>query len=367
MTKVMQVLDAACSYVVARQTDDRWHGILDQFEDASVFQTTPFVTAKTGAQGLEHFVLERDDTVIAAAQVRLIPVPLTGRSIAYILWGPLFHRRGSELDWNVLRAALGALRQEYVVKRKISLRLTPLFTREQEAECRPLFEGEGYTYVPPRRLNRTIVIDIKPPLDVLRKGLDKKWRNCLSRAEKNGLEILEGTDDSMFDLFLEIYREMLTRKRLAEPGDIRTFRAMQSLLPNRFKMRVIVVRENGEPGAGAICSAIGRRGIYLFGATSDSGMKNKASYLAQWRAIQWLQEMGCAEYDLHGINPVSNPGVYGFKTGLCGHNGKEVDFIGNFEAHEGIHGQFITRLADLANHEYKKLKNVYGKYRGFQG
>src|SRR5262249_39651530 len=154
----------------------------------------------------------------------------------------------------------------------------------------------------------------------LRKGLDKKWRNCLSAAERNELELLEGTDDALFEPFLEVYRQMLTRKRLAEPGDIRTFRQIQAMLPSHYKMKIIIARDKGSPCAGAICSAIGSRGVYLFGATADGGMKNKASYLVQWRIMQWLKDMRCAQYDLHGINPETNPGVYAFKAGLAGKN-----------------------------------------------
>ena len=102
-------------------------------------------------------------------------------------------------------------------------------------------------------------------------------------------------------------------------------------------------------------------------ATADTGMKNKASYLVQWRGVQWLKEMGCLEYDLHGSNAVTNPGVYAFKMGLCGKNGQEVEFAGNFEAHHDARSQMVVRMADLMSHEYKKLKTIYGKYRGFQG
>jgi hypothetical protein len=35
-----------------------------------------------------------------------------------------------------------------------------------------------------------------------------------------------------------------------------------------------------------------------------------------------------AHYDLHGIDPVRNPGTYSFKKGLAGKKGKEVTFVG---------------------------------------
>jgi lipid II:glycine glycyltransferase (peptidoglycan interpeptide bridge formation enzyme) len=355
-------------YSVTKLDHDRWHRILDEFEDASIFQTIPFCSVKVGSGAYEHLLLADGSGIAAAAQVRIVPVPLSGNSIAYVLSGPLCHQRNKgSPNWEAFRQAIRALRTEYVVRRKTSLRINPLFTEDQRQGCLPLFQAEGYTYAPPKKSSCTIIVDLGRPLSDLRKGLDQKWRNCLNRAEKNGLEIVEGVDDAMFELFLEMYREMLARKRLVEPGDIRTFRAMQAELPERHKMNVIVVLDQGEPCAGAIISAIGRRGIYLFGATADRGMKNKASYLAQWRAIQWLKEMQCAEYDLHGVNAESNPGVYAFKSGLRGRNGKECGFIRYFEAHSGIRSRIVLAAADFMNRQYKALKNFYGRYRGFQG
>lgn len=79
---------------------------------------------------------------------------------------------------------------------------------------------------------------------------------------------------------------------------------------------------------GLVGSAHGDTGIYLLGATSDEGMKTKGSYLLQWRMVQWLKERGCRWYDLGGINPETNPGVYHFKAGL---SGKDVTQPGTFE------------------------------------
>jgi hypothetical protein len=347
--------------------DDRWHRIVDDFQDASVFQTIPFCIVKSQSAGLEHLVLRKGADPIAAAQVRIFRVPFTGASIAYVLWGPLCHRRNSPPDWTAFGHALRVLREEYVVKRHISVRIATLFTPEAGTAGWPVFEREGFARATTRTPSRTIIIDLTRPLDELRKGLDKKWRNCLNSAEKNGLEMRQGSDDSSFELFLQVYREMLARKRLAEPGDIRSFRAMQTMLPDRFKMKVFVALDGGEPSAGAICSGIGRRGLFLFGATADSGMRNKASYLVQWEVLRWLKELECVEYDLHGSDAVSNPGVYAFKMGFCGKNGREVEAAPYFEASGGTRGRMMLTMADRVNHECKRLKTVYARYRGFQG
>jgi hypothetical protein len=70
--------------------------------------------------------------------------------------------------------------------------------------------------------------------------------------------------------------------------------------------------------AGLVASALGDSAIYLLGATSDDGLTAKGAYLLQWTLIRWLKENGVRWYDLGGIDPEGNPGVYTFKKGLSG-------------------------------------------------
>jgi hypothetical protein len=185
----------------------------------------------------------------------------------------------------------------------------------------------------------------------------------LNQAERRALTLVEGTDDAMFALFRPMYDAMLSRKRLAEPGDLAAFTAVQRPLPDHHKMRVIVAVEGRHPCAGAILSATGRRGIYLFGATAEAGLSNQASYLVHWRAIEWLKARDCTEYDLNGINPAANPGVYAFKSGLCGKNGQEVDAPPAFDAYASMRGSLAVRVADLLKEHRGALRLMYARYR----
>jgi lipid II:glycine glycyltransferase (peptidoglycan interpeptide bridge formation enzyme) len=355
------------SYALGEADEDGCHRILDLFQDANVFQTIAFCRAKMPGVRLEQFVLRQGSDIVASALVRVVPIPLLGTSIAYVLWGPLFHPWTGTRDRTALSHTLKALRDEYVVKRRLGLRIAPMPTGADGAEWSAMFREHGYRHVVPRVPKRTILVDLDRPLEQLRKGLDQKWRNCLNSAERKNLDVRHGDDGTLFELFLEVYREMLARKQLAEPGDIRSFMTAQAALPDRFKLRVFVALEDGKPSAGVICSALGRRGVFLFGATGGSGMKNKASYLLQWRAIEWLRKQQCSLYDLHGANAETNPGVYAFKMGLCGKNGSEVEMLGHFEACGSARTRVLMDVADLVNDSYKRLKAAYGRRRGFQG
>jgi hypothetical protein len=47
-------------------------------------------------------------------------------------------------------------------------------------------------------------------------------------------------------------------------------------------------------------------------------LKSKGAYLLQWNMIQRLKGSGVRWYDLGGIDPEGNPGVYAFKRGFSG-------------------------------------------------
>ncbi len=66
------------------------------------------------------------------------------------------------------------------------------------------------------------------------------------------------------------------------------------------------------------CRSRVSRGATANGIRSVGGTGFKASYLLQWRVIQAAHERGFQWYDLGGIDPEDNPGVYHFKQGLGG-------------------------------------------------
>ncbi|MEO0249239.1 MAG: peptidoglycan bridge formation glycyltransferase FemA/FemB family protein [candidate division WOR-3 bacterium] len=349
-------LDEGFSAEVDKVAEGKWYEIIRLFSDANIYQTWSYDATRCGEKNLSHLVLRAQGEIVAAAQARIVRPPVLGLGAAYVRWGPLWQIYGRDNDANVFRQALRALRNEYVGRRGFILRILPVLFSDENGTLASVLLDEGYMRGPEKSPSRTLLLDMCPPLQQIRKNMDQKWRNCLNRAERNGLQIVEGTEDTLFEEFIRLYREMLERKKFEEPNDINEFRTMQLGLPAEFKMRIFLCRSGGANSAGAICSAIGDTGIYLFGATNHEGMRNKGSYLVQWRVIQWLKEMGCRSYNLNGINPTANPGTYHFKAGIAGKNGLDVCYLGRFDCYSRSIAAAIARTADLALPLVKKAK-----------
>ena len=112
---------------------------------------------------------------------------------------------------------------------------------------------------------------------------------------------------------------MRQRKTFETTVDVEEFGRIQETLAPCQRMQVMICRKRTvSQSAGLVVSAMGDSAIYLLGATGDNGLKSKGAYLLHWTAIQWLKQIGVRWYDLGGIDPEGNPGVYSFKKGFSG-------------------------------------------------
>jgi lipid II:glycine glycyltransferase (peptidoglycan interpeptide bridge formation enzyme) len=343
--------------------EQEWYSLVARFADANIYQTWAYDEVRCGRKRISHLVLKKDGDVVAVAQARIVRLPFLCAGIAYVRWGPLWRLGNTDADPEVLEQILRALRNEYACRRRMVIRIYPALFDDSPAPWKAVLTEEGFSPVA-GTCDRTLVMDIRPPLADLRAALRPHWQRELKVAEKRHLEVSEGVDDGFFESFVAIYKEMLDRKRFAEPNDIGEFRDIQRVSPPQFKMRVMLCRDGETLCAGAIYSVIGQTAIYLFGATSNNGMRSRGSYLLQWRVIEALQKAGVTFYDLNGINPAANPGTYKFKAELCGTGGKDVTLLGRFDAGVGGWSQWWVQAAGGLTRAYRLSMSVMSKRIG---
>lgn len=327
-------------------TEFEWSEFLEQFEDANLYQTWSYGAVRWGEANLSHLVLRRNGEVVALAQLRILCPRFVKRGVAYLRWGPLCQLRGQEPDPAVLHRMASALHQEYVVKRRLFLRILPnAFAASPRAQLfRTVFSRFQRSAANADNRERTLRLDLSPPLEELRQRLDQKWRNQLNRAEKNGLTIIEGSGAAEYQVFLQVYTKMMSRKQFDTTVNVHEFARIGEDLPVGLQLKILICEHQGKPGSAIVCSAMGNTGIYLLGATHDGGANTKGAYLLQWTMIRWLKENGFRYYDLGGIDPEKNPGVYHFKRGF---SGQDVSRIAPFESCEDWVSAACMKAMDL--------------------
>jgi lipid II:glycine glycyltransferase (peptidoglycan interpeptide bridge formation enzyme) len=333
-------------YEIHNYNDEKWNKILSLFDDSSIYHTNGFIKHSIGGENAEHFVVTNSNKIIAAANVRIKKIPALNRGIAHLRWGPLWQTKNEEPNIDNFKIALEQLHKEYVVKRKFVLRITSNQFVENEINFSTIFKDAGFKLF--AQPDKTIVIDLTPDEETLRKNFRKKWRYSLKQAEKKELTIVKGNDDSLFNEFIKIYQEMHGRKNFEESVDVENFRKINTDLCEENKFQIFICKHKETVLSAMVTTAFGNSGIYLLGGSTTEGLKMSSSYLLQWETMMWLKSIGKKWYDLGGIDAEANPGVYTFKTGM---GGNEVTFIGGFEAGKDFISKNIIRLGEM-------MKNV---------
>ena len=316
---------------------DQWPALAARFGDYNYCQCWEYGEALAARQRCEavRLAVEDDGEPVALAAARVKRVPLARTGIAYVSGGPLL------TDAAASPAALGMIREEMVSRRALVLRVSPRPIGVEPERVRALYGEAGFIESAGGGY-RTIVLDVSGDLGGIRKGFDQKWRNCLNRSEREGLEVRSGTDDALFGEFAALYGRLLERKTFDAPLDAAFYRELQGRLPDSDKLVVTVAYRTGAAVAGHVASILGDAAVYVLGATNEEGLASKASYLLQWAVIEEARRREMRFYDLGGIDPEANPGVYHFKRGL---GGREVTFAGPFEASPGgVKGRAVKAL-----------------------
>lgn len=334
-----------------------WQAAVAEFDDYNYRQAWDFGTACAERLGAcsEHVAIRRNEQIVGLADVRIRRLPLLQAGIAYITGAPMI-RQGREADPEHFRACLKALVDQYVDRRRLTLRIlaAPGAPEWNAAQAR-MFEESGFVAARHWPGYRTLLVDVDRPEADIRKGLAQKWRNGLNRAERNNLAVRSGTGSDLFDEFRGLFRRLLDRKgfEVDLPADF--YAAVQQDMPDPDRFVVSLASDSGRTVAGHVASILGDTCVYLLGATDEQGIQDKSSYLLQWHTIQLSRQRGCRWYDLGGIDPEGNPGVYHFKQGL---GGIEVFAAGPYERQPAGIRRHIVRGCERVYRSAQRLRRV---------
>jgi len=111
------------------------------------------------------------------------------------------------------------------------LRIASNIIENENQEIQNIIANEGFNFDLSRTPYRTLLLDLTPSLEDLRKNLNQKWRNQLNREEKNELKVIEGNSNELYNKFLQLQKEMQARKGYKPDVDYEEFGKIQQDLP----------------------------------------------------------------------------------------------------------------------------------------
>jgi hypothetical protein len=241
--------------------------------------------------------LSDNGVLIGLARIETRHAPFVGK-IAWIPKGPVF------VD-NDVGEAVASLRAELKYRGFIACISDRYVPSDHESAGQP----------------QTIWLDLTMGLDALSKGLDSQWRYGARRALREGLMVRTTTVQTDVSAFFQLCNTLSETKGFPLPG---SEALMQELIrtsssTSAVSMMLYVGETNGVIAGGALVARCGQHLHYLWGASDRRFNNLRVNEAVHWQIIQDGVESGMTRYDLEGIDPAGNPGVYEFKRKMGGH------------------------------------------------
>ncbi len=336
------------AYSVRYVTDAEFDRHAAQYADVVSEQTSRFVRSRWGASRTECVILENGGDEIAAAVIVVITLPGSERGLAIVKWGPLWRQKGQPSNPSHLLGALQTLNDEYVERRGCFLSVQPHADPEySELQVEALI-GLGFTQGASLPYPDRYLVDVSVTPDQLTSSLDQKWRYNLKKALKHDLEIKIVDPETGYQEFMQLYDQMLERKKFQDSSAIATLSDIVKAPDPQLKPVFVMVYIDGQPAAGGVISVIGERAVYLYGATDDRALRLNAGYAMHHWIAGWLcDQPGVRWYDLGGTD--GDRGLHQFKKGFCGKLGHIVSTPPSYRRSRTAMDDLLVRTIYMAH------------------
>jgi len=307
---------------------ERWDEIASSFADVNPEQTATYTSNHWKGRD-SHLLLLRNGEPVAGARIAIVKLPVIGRGLAFLRFGPFWRREGEEADPEIYRRMVAALFEEYCRKRGHCLTILPRPHPGYHAEEAAWLRELGFVKRREFEDAERYLVNTSLDEEEQRKSLPQKWRYNLRQSLGNGLDVRLTDRSEEIEAFQALYVSMMERKQFSSTTPVHLTGELISSLPPKLKPKLFVAYSGENLVAGATIGLFGDTAYYMFGATSADALPLKAGYALHWQIIQWLHEHGYHWYDLGGA--AHEPGLRQFKKGFVGKAGQIVVMEGEFD------------------------------------
>jgi len=296
-----------------------WDKKLAGFADCSPFQSYLFGQYQQSLGWRPHHwtATNEEGETVAMCLGLLRRYPL-GFGIMWCVGGPVGNVQSCDEDFRDTILQTSGLKRLYIRFR---------CDRERHVGDALFLAHRGWSRsITPMTSSFSMELDLTLGEDELSNRLNRRWRRNLRLARQNDLRIELCTNPDI-DEISRVFAEMEDRKHLP-----RQFSPEK--LKNLFEhaaSNLIFYRCEDESGnlicfRGALMT--GSRACDYLAATTEKGLELRASYAVLWQMLRQCREKGVMTYDLGGIDPWANPGVYAFKKDT---GAREVESLGEWD------------------------------------
>ncbi|MEV4191309.1 lipid II:glycine glycyltransferase FemX [Streptomyces toxytricini] len=340
-------------------------GYLQSLPSASHCQVPAWADVKNEWRSENLGWFDQNDELVGAALVLYRQLPKVKRYLAYLPEGPVINWFAPNLEewlqpmlahlkrqgaftvkmgppvvirrWN--SAAIKAGIQDPEVKRLRDVEASHIEPRAFEVSDKlrrmGWQQGEdggaGFGDVQPRYVFQVPLANRS--LDDVLKGFNQLWRRNIKKAEKAGVEVVQGGYEDL-ETWQHLYEVTAVRDKF-RPRPLSYFQrqwtALNSEDPNR--MRLYLAKHEGEALAAATMITVGQHVWYSYGASANHKREVRPSNAMQWRMLRDAYALGASVYDLRGISDTldENDHLFGLIQFKVGTGGEAVEYVGEWD------------------------------------
>lgn len=312
-----------------------WDRFCTNHPDGHLLQTSTWGALKSRfGWSAERLALYTNDTVEAGAQVLFRSMP-GGLTLAYVPKGPLVDWQ-NEQQCQVLLQALDRLCRS---RRAFALKVEPDLPESSDLEARLVQLGfrASPQVIQPRR---TILVDLEADEETILERMKSKTRYNIRLSERKGVRVRQASEND-----LAAFNELMVTTGERDGFGVHSteyYAVAHDLLSRAGLGQLLLADFEGEPLAGILAGACGKKAWYLYGASGNANRSKMPTYALQWAAMCWARSRGCTSYDLWGVPDEDletleqgfterSDGLWGVYRNKRGYGGTLVRYAGAYD------------------------------------
>ena len=304
-------------------TSSEWNKTIGHFDDVNVYQTSEWADHKsTSGWSVVRLVCLADGVRVVTAAQCLYRIGPISTVVVWVPGGPIG-------DLNTVTSIFVDLLKSHLNTKLIYVRIAVMRSSDH-VTSRQLasYKWNKSTTTIGTKSSLVHLLDAEESIRLTR--CSTNWRRNLKRSTKiqSSPYVWRKPDSTSLS---SAYQEMNDYKQIEGVSLNRSAQDLQSAI-DVFGDKLILVRSDDADG-----NALAIRGAICFGdtawdyiaITTPAGRKTYASYAVFWTLAESCFQSGMHRFDLGGIDPINNRGVYDFKKGT---GSFQVDYEGEWDS-----------------------------------
>lgn len=298
-------------------TDEQWDEQLLKFSNACVYQSSSWGDHRADFGWKVTRLVESTQN---SGFAQILTKKVFGTTVAWIPGGPVGDLKN--LDETFDQQVLGLTQSS-----RLYIRINSLEMMSQKSQQQLKFNN----WAPVKNKFSTGVslnYSLLAPEAIRRESLSSNWGRNLRRGETRNTDPYVWSNYTAKEI-ADVYTQLSEYKDLAPDVDTPSFETINSLI-NSCRNYVHLIRCDDEQG-----NPLAIRGALMFGkslgyfaAVTPQGRKQYSSYPTLWKLFNSCADAKISNYDLSGVDPIKNKGVYDFKHGT---GATEINYLGEWD------------------------------------